>query len=115
MKLMPQELEVWYLLPALRKELARIFIKDYNLSQKKISQLFGITESAISQYQKLKRANELKFSRTEKEEIKKTASKILKDEKDLIVMKQHFEKAKNNAKNSINQIIYLSLCHKIPS
>ncbi|MEN9626176.1 MAG: hypothetical protein RL557_504 [archaeon] len=78
---MPQEIEVWYLIPALRKELAKIFIKDFNLSQKQVADLLELTESAVSQYLAEKRANEFKFNKQEHEEIKKTAAKILKDKK----------------------------------
>jgi predicted transcriptional regulator len=81
MKLMPQEIEVWYLIPALRKELAKILIKEFSLSQKKIADILGLTESAVSQYLKAKRANELKFSKTEQQEIKKIAKKIIADPK----------------------------------
>ena len=57
--IMPQEIEVWYLIPALRKELARIFIKDYGLAQKKAAELLGISGAAVSQYVKEKRAKEI--------------------------------------------------------
>ncbi len=80
---MPQELEVWYLLPALRRELTKSLIKDFNLKQKKVAEILHLTEPAVSQYLKSKRANEIKFSKQELEIIKKTAQKILKDEKNL--------------------------------
>lgn len=76
---MPQEIEVWYLIPALRKELAKIFIREFHYSQKDVSDILRITESAVSQYIKAKRANELKFSKDELKEIKKVAGKILHD------------------------------------
>src|SRR3989338_8060062 len=81
LKLMPQELEVWYLLPSLRKELAKLFIKDYALSQREVSEILGITESAVSQYLKSKRAKKMKFSSMEMGEIRKTANKIVHDKK----------------------------------
>src|SRR3989344_1784732 len=81
MKLMPQEIEVWYLIPAIRKELTKIFLSDLKISQKKISEILGVSEGAISQYLNSKRGSELKFSRKEKEEIKKTAKKIIKNKK----------------------------------
>jgi hypothetical protein len=81
LKLMPQELEVWYLLPSLRKEIAKTLVNEHNLSQKEVAGIFGMTESAVSQYLKSKRANELKFSKTELDEIKKYANKILEDKK----------------------------------
>ena len=86
---MPQEIEVWYLIPALRKELAISFINDHGLSQKKVAEMLGITDSAISQYLSQKRGNEIKFSKTEIENIKKTAKEIIKDNKD--VMKKIYD------------------------
>ena len=65
MNSLPQELEIWYLIPALRRELTKIFISDFKLSQKKISEILGITESAVSQYQNSKRAQDLKFAKKE--------------------------------------------------
>ena len=79
--IMPQEIEVWYLIPALRKELSRIFIKDYNLAQKKAAELLGISEAAVSQYVKEKRAKDIKFTKSELKIIKNTAGKIVKDKK----------------------------------
>lgn len=78
---LPQELEIWYLIPALRRELTKLFISEFKLSQKQVSKILGITESAVSQYLSSKRGNELKFSKKELNEIKKTAQKILKSKK----------------------------------
>lgn len=78
-KLMPQEMEVWYLLPALRREIAKILINDYNFTQKKVAGVFGITESAVSQYLKSKRASDLTFSSEDIDGIKKSAKKINND------------------------------------
>ena len=78
-KIMPQEIEVWYLIPALRRELAISFIKDYGLNQKKAAEILGITDAAISQYISLKRGNEIKFSKDEMNSIKKTAGEIVKN------------------------------------
>jgi predicted transcriptional regulator len=88
-RIMPQEIEVWYLIPALRRELARIFVEDYGLSQKKAAEILGITNAAISQYLSQKRGNEIKFSKDEIEKIKKKAGEIIKDEKE--VMKKIYE------------------------
>ena len=87
LKLMPQEVEVWYLLPSLRKELAKVFTIDFNLNQRETAEILGITESAISQYLNDKRASSLRFSKTEQEEIKRTAEQILKDRKNA---RKHF-------------------------
>ncbi len=78
---MPQELEVWYLIPAIRRELTKIFISDFKLSQKQISEILGITESAVSQYLSSKRGGELKFSKKEIEKIRKFTKKIILDKR----------------------------------
>ena len=76
---MPQEIEVRYILPAIRRELARIFIQEHKLSQKEAAKILGLTEAAISQYQHSKRAKEVVFSDNVVEEIKKSAKNILSD------------------------------------
>ena len=76
---MPQEIEVWYLIPALRREIASILIKDHKLKQKEVAAILGITEAAVSQYVKSKRAQELKFSAKEIEHIKKATQDIIND------------------------------------
>ncbi len=50
----PQEIEVRYVLPVLRRELAKQMIK-LGLSQKEAAKKLGITEAAVSQYFKKKR------------------------------------------------------------
>lgn len=81
MKLMPQEIEVWYIIPALRRELARVFIEEHHLSQKEAAELLGVTESAISQYFSSKRATEFRSTPALHEKIKETAQKIIADKK----------------------------------
>lgn len=78
-KIMPQEIEVWYLIPSIRKELAEILINNHGLSQKKTAKILGMTEAAISQYIKSKRGSELKFSSSDSEKIKKSARGIIKN------------------------------------
>ena len=86
---LPQELEIWYLIPALRRELTNIFISEFKLNQKQISKILGITESAVSQYLSSKRGDELKFSKDDLREIKKTAQKIISNKKNF---NEHFYK-----------------------
>ncbi len=81
MKLMPQEIEVWYVIPALRRELARVFIEEHHLSQKEAAQLLGVTEAAICHYVKSKRATEFKLPKAFATRIQETAEKILSDKK----------------------------------
>jgi len=69
---------VWYTLPIIRKELARSLIKDYGLTQRKAAEKLGITESAVSQYLSKKRGNFKTLNTIIKEEIKKSAKRIVK-------------------------------------
>jgi uncharacterized protein len=88
-KTMPQEIEVWYLIPALRRELARVFIEEYGLKQKKAAECLGITEAAISQYIKSKRGKEIKFSDKALKEIRKSAKEVIENNAD--IMKKIYE------------------------
>jgi predicted transcriptional regulator len=81
---MPQEIEVWYIIPALRREIAKSMVDDYKLTQKQVSELLGITEAAVSQYRSSKRAKEIVFSNAVLEEIKKSAKKIMENKKLLV-------------------------------
>src|SRR3989338_2191437 len=76
---MPQEIEVRYILPAIRRELARIFIQDHKLSQKEAANVLGLTEAAISQYRHSKRAKEVVFSDNVVNEVRISADRILAD------------------------------------
>ena len=78
---MPQEIEVRYIIPAIRKELAKIFINEHKLNQKDAAKLLGLTEAAISQYKHSKRATEVIFSEDIVKEIRNSAAKILSDKK----------------------------------
>ncbi|MBU1201959.1 MAG: hypothetical protein KJ583_00475 [Nanoarchaeota archaeon] len=71
----PQEVEVLLVLPAIRRELA-IEMKNLGLEQKKIAELLSVTEAAVSQYMKSKRAVKIKFSQKALSAIKKSAKKI---------------------------------------
>jgi predicted transcriptional regulator len=53
----PQEIEVWYVLPAIRKQIALALIKK-GMSQKEIAKIMNVTEASISHYKKSKRATE---------------------------------------------------------
>jgi uncharacterized protein len=76
---MPQEIEVWYVLPAIRKELAKSMVEDYKLSQKEVAGILGITEAAVSQYRKSRRATGVEFNPGTLEEIKKAAGRVIRD------------------------------------
>ncbi|MEM4337031.1 MAG: helix-turn-helix domain-containing protein [Candidatus Woesearchaeota archaeon] len=75
----PQEIEVWYILPALRKELA-IAMKKHGLKQNEISKKLGVTAPAVSQYLRNKRANIIFFNKKIKKEIFNSATRIINEQ-----------------------------------
>lgn len=72
--LQPQEVEVFYIIPAIRSYLAR-FMKEQGRSQKEIASLLGIGESTVSQYMTEKRAN-LHFNEHIQERIKEVSGRV---------------------------------------
>jgi len=72
----PQEIEVWYIIPAIRRELVKGLIQA-GLSQKKAALKLGLTESAVSQYISDKRATHIKFNEAISAKIKGAVSNIL--------------------------------------
>ncbi len=73
---MPQELEVWYVIPALRREFAKLMIKK-GLKQRETAKKLGIGEAAVSHYIKSKRGKEVKFDKKIGQEIRKSVDRIL--------------------------------------
>ncbi|MBU1136086.1 MAG: hypothetical protein ABIG37_00040 [Nanoarchaeota archaeon] len=78
---LPQEIEVWYIIPAIRRELSKVLTKKYGMTFEKTGNALGISKAAVSQYLKKKRANVVKFPEKVKKEIMKSAEIIQKNEK----------------------------------
>jgi hypothetical protein len=73
--LYPQEVEVFYLLPTLRRELALAF-KDEGMSQKDIARILQVTEAAVSQYLSSKRAVEVSLPGKARKAVREAAHRI---------------------------------------
>lgn len=76
---LPQEIEVWYIIPAIRKEFAKILTKKYKLTFEKTGEILGVSKAAISQYLKKKRASLLRFPKKIKKEIETSSERIVKN------------------------------------
>lgn len=72
-----QEVEVWYVLPALKRAIA-LKMKDMGLKQNDIAKKLNLAKSSVSQYLKNKRASKVKFNIDFEKEIKKSAANIVK-------------------------------------
>jgi uncharacterized protein len=75
---LPQEIEVWYIIPAIRRELSLHLTSKYKLSYEKAGNALGISKAAVSQYLTKKRANKIIFNDKVKKRIK-TSAKIISE------------------------------------
>ena len=77
----PCELVVWYVLPTIRREVAKELVKTHGMSQAQVAKKFGVTDAAISQYLKKKRGENQLIEESSQyelflEEIKLAAERI---------------------------------------
>lgn len=83
----PQEVEVFYVLPAIRSRMASA-LKKQGMKQKDIAELLCVQESTISHYMNSKRAADVKFNSAIDREVSAAARKV-KTKEDLIRETQH--------------------------
>lgn len=77
----PCEIVVWYVLPTIRREIAKELVTAYRMKQVDVGQIFGVTDAAISQYLKKKRGGNIWIENSEHypaflEEVKVSAKRI---------------------------------------
>jgi predicted transcriptional regulator len=82
----PCEIIVWYILPAIRRELAKIMVERHNLTQKEAAKKLGLTEAAISRYLSGKRAYLNMPNGNIKKEIIKSVDKLVNGGNSTVVM-----------------------------
>lgn len=85
--LQPQEVEVYYIIPGLKREIA-MCLNGRGLRQGQIAKLLQIEKATVSQYLSNKRGNKVKFSEEFLEEIYKSARSI-EDKSSFIKEMQH--------------------------
>lgn len=74
---LPQEIEVWYIIPAIRKELAKLLTKKHKLTFERAGLILGISKSAVSQYINKKRADLIKMPSSMRKEIEKSSDLLV--------------------------------------
>lgn len=90
---LPQEIETWYIIPALRKEISLCLIRDFKISYDKAGKILGISKAAISQYSKGKRAAKIKLPKKLEPMLKNSCKKMINE--------------KANAVEEIEKMIFL--------
>ena len=73
---LPQEIEVWYIIPSIRKALAEHMMAN-GARQKDVAKRLGIAKSAVSQYLSRQRGCGIKLGSKAKSEISKAAARIM--------------------------------------
>lgn len=77
---LPQEIEVWYVIPAIRSWIARTLIEDFDASYERVGKILGVSRAAISQYVKGKRAAKIKLPNELGTKIMNSCKILIKDE-----------------------------------
>lgn len=72
---LPQELETFYVIPTLRRQLA-LAMDEAGMKQKDIAAHLGINTAAISQYKSKKRGEKVELNQEIVQQIKNSAAKI---------------------------------------
>mgnify|MGYP000058197231 CR=1 FL=1 len=82
---LPQEIEVWYIIPAIRRELSKDLIKRHKVTYEKTGRLLGITKAAVSQYLSNKRARKIKLHPKAEKEIIRSAQRIIENKSNAVI------------------------------
>ena len=84
MYVLPQEVEVWYIIPALRRDISKRLSSEYGVSYEKIGKLLGVTKAAVSQYINNKRADKIKLHEKINLEVEKSCKRIFDSKSDAL-------------------------------
>lgn len=79
---LPYELEAQYLIPALRKELAKVMVSELGLNQSNAARLLGVNKAAVCQYLQGKRGANIRLPADFQKHILKSAKLIEANPKD---------------------------------
>ncbi len=79
---MPQEITTWYIIPAVKREFAKEMIRR-GLTQRKAAEKLGLTEAAVSQYIKQKRAADVELGLGVMKMIEVAVTNVLEKNQDV--------------------------------
>jgi predicted transcriptional regulator len=82
-----QEVEAFYIIPAVRRELARQLVA-LGLTQRDVAKRLGVTDAAISQYLSNKRGSPIDYGQTVAHAIAQAAARIKNSTSDAIIRKE---------------------------
>lgn len=71
------ERALWYILPAVRRQVAIILKEKYGMSQKKIAKVLGLTEAAVSNYIRRKRGSKMRLEKNVIEKLDSLCEEIV--------------------------------------
>lgn len=81
---LPQEIEAWYIIPAIRRDISKCLVADYKVSYEKIGATLGVSKAAISQYLKGKRASKIKLPKELGPKLNATCKLFAKNKSDAV-------------------------------
>jgi predicted transcriptional regulator len=84
MHTLQQEIEVWYIIPAIRREMAVCFSQAHEISYGNIAFMMGLTKTAISLYVAGKRTEMIRMHPKALEEVKHSCQRIVKQKSTVI-------------------------------
>jgi len=111
----PQEIEVWYILPVIRRKIALKLVEE-GIRQNKVADIMGITPAAVCQYKKQKRAKEEIFDSEMEKELTDSVKNIIKDNNALaeeIIRLNNLMKKKGIVCKLYSKICALKNCKKV--
>jgi hypothetical protein len=79
-----QEIEAFYIIPAVRRELARR-LAELGLTQREVARKLGVTDAAVSQYLSNKRGTSFKYEGKAADALSRSANKIKSVQDDKVV------------------------------
>lgn len=94
---LPQEIEVRYTIPAIRRELAQALVSS-GLSQRIVAKKMDVTEAAVSQYLSNKRGTSFEYPQSLKDAINEAAKRI-KNSDDVALVRREIMQLCEQMKN----------------